>query len=294
MVIWSAPVLSNLLPYTCMSPRSSKRNVTEKRRRRSLTKSQCESFLFGEPIEGTNSSTTVVSLLTSVTLSAGSTFLLSGGSVGVPIAMACIPIIVPMSVNRITDSAAFSFLSEDAKNFIKGITYVSVGQGTFAMLDFMFGDLLAGFMKGIFAGLGFYLTQMDDGVSLLPSYTVVSFVNGCITLLSALEQMSARRTPLFSGLMPLYLNYIHLSQIAHPILCFAGAYMGWQIIKELRRSGLAQSSTAADRLMPTPPVPMPVVQGRLLSGASSVVGSQTFAPFTGRGHSLSRQVSNTN
>lgn len=286
--------MGDILPQACISPRYSRRGKKPLKERRSLSKAECNAFLFDKDERDgvvSSSRTEMVSLVSRIAISAGSAMLLSGGS-PIPVAMSCIPIIVPMSVSRLSDSAVFQFLSEDAKNFIKGITYVSVGQGTLAMFDFMFGDLLAGFMKGIFAGLGFYISQMDDGVSLLPSYTVVSFVNGCITMLSAFEQMSSRRTPMFAGVMPLYLNYVHLSQLVHPLFCFAGAYMGWQIIKELRRSGLAQSSTImTDRLMP-PQATMPTVQGRVLSsGGTATPGAQTFAPFTGRGHSLSRQVS---
>ena len=212
--------------------------------------------------------------------------LLGSAHPAIPVALSCIPIIVPMSVSQISaSSAAMSFLSEDAKNFVKGITYVSVGQGTMAIVDVMFGDLLSGFMKGIFAGLGFYISTMEDGVNVLPSYTVVSFVNGCITLLSAFEQMSARHTPMFSGVMPLYLNYIHLTQLAHPLLCFAGAYMGWQIIKELRRSGIVQSATISEApLMPRTDT------GRLLTSSTTLSSQTAFTPFTGRGHSLSRET----
>ena len=231
----------------------------------------------------------VASVLSSLALSVGSTSFLTGASnPAASLVMSCIPIIVPMSVNRLSDSTVLTFLSEDGKNFIKGITYVSIGQGTLAMADFVFGDLLSGFMKAIFAGLGLYISHMDDGISVLPSFTVVSFVNGCIAMLSAFERMSARRTPLFSGFMPLYLNYIHLSQLVHPLLCFAGAYMGWQIIKELRRTGLAQSSTLI-----TENPGATVSTGRVLSGlsGSDVASGQSFTPFTGRGHSLSRQTS---
>ena len=235
-----------------------------------------------------SSSELLSNLLGNIAISGGAAFMM-GTSPAIPIAISCIPIIVPMSINRITDSSVLTLLSDDAKNFIKGITYVSMGQGTLAMADLVFGDLLSGFMKGIFAAMGFYISQMDDGATILPSFTVVSFVNGSIALLSAFERMSARHTPMFSGIMPLYLNYLHLSQIAHPLLCFAGAYMGWQIIKELRRSG-AIASAVTQSLFPTSgtatPQTLPTSQPRVLSASTS-----GFAPFTGRGHSLSRQAS---
>lgn len=277
MTIWSSPIFGSLLPQTCLSRRD-----------------DYADFLFCEVSPpGRPTKEVVASVLGNLALGAAGA-LLSGSSPGIPIALSCIPIIVPMSVTQITSSAsANALLSEDGKNFMKGITYVSIGQGTLAMFDFMFGDLLAGSMKAVFAGLGFYISQMDDGMTLLPSFTVVSFVNGCITMLSTFERMSARRSPLFSGLMPLYLNYMHLEQLLHPLLCFAGAYMGWQIIKELRRTGLVQSAPTAAvgfqdrRILVQPPQE---VSGRPLG--SSRQNSSSFTAFSGRGHSLSQDLSN--
>lgn len=251
-----------------------------------LSVSECNDFLFGDSPARSSTSDLVASLLGNIAMGSA-VALISGTNPAIPVALSCIPIIVPMSVTQISAStSAMSFLSEDAKNFVKGITFVSMGQGTLAIVDLMFGDLLSGFMKGIFAGLGFYISTMEDGVNVLPSYTVVSFVNGCITLLSAFEQMSARRSPMFSGVMPLYLNYMHLSQLAHPLLCFAGAYMGWQIIKELRRTGVVQSATTAE-----PPRMPRTDTGHLLANSGLVTNQTAFTPFTGRGHSLSRQPS---
>lgn len=248
-----------------------------------LSDRKCRSFVFcmdENVVDENSSSNLVASLLGSISIAAAgfSSMPLAG-----PVLVSCIPVVVPLSLTRTSNAAYSAILSDDAKSFIKGITYVSIGQGTLAMIDFMFGDLLSGFMKAIFAGLGFYVSHMDDGVSILPSFTVVSFVNGSIALLTAFERMSARMTPMFSGMMPLYLNYIHLSQILHPLLCFAGAYLGWQIIKELRRSGAFASPGYVG------PVTAPEAQeprGRLLSTSSIASGSRNFVPFNGRGHSL--------
>lgn len=234
-------------------------------------------FLFNDK-DASSRSADISSILGSIAI-AGASAVCVGSSPLMPVAMACLPLFIPVSITRASDSGMLSFLSDDAKSFVKGITYVSMCQGSLAVADFVFGDLLSGFMKSIFAALGFYVSLSEDGAAVLPSFTVVSFVNGSITLLSAFERMSERRTPLFSGIMPLYLNYIHLSQLVHPILCFAGAYMGWQIIKELRRSGVIGAAVlAADG-------PMEPRRARVLSSAgASMTGG--FEPFTGRGHSL--------
>ena len=273
MTVWSSPVIGNLLPVSCLHSGA---------RKAKLSQADYQAFLFGS--EGNNTEL-IGSILANIATGTAAC-LVMGSNPMVPVALACIPVIVPMSVSQLggASSAALSLLSEDAKGFVKGITYVSMGQGTLALLDVVFGDLLSGFMKALFAGLGFYVTAMEDGASILPSYTVVSFVNGCILMLSAFENMSARRTPLFSGLMPLYLNYIHMTQIIHPLLCFAGAYMGWQVIKELRRTGVFQSVTSVPTVIgerrPEP--------GRTLS--NPVSSGTSFAPFSGTGRSLSQST----
>lgn len=275
MTIWSSPVLGNLLPPSCLSGRTKSGK---------LSVDDYSAFLFG-PEEKVLSTELVGSLLANIATGTAAA-LVMGSNPAVPVALACIPIIVPMSTAQLggASSAALSLISEDAKGFVKGITYVSIAQGTLAMADIVFGDVLSGFMKAMFAGIGFYATTMEDGTAILPSYTVVSFINGCIMLLSAFENMSARRTPMFAGAMPLYLNYIHMTQLLHPLLCFAGAYMGWQVIKELRRTGVFQSATMAQ----PPVVERRPDQGRLLS--ASVASGTSFAPFSGTGRSLSQST----
>lgn len=294
MASWSSPSVKTVIQHQATAPKfgnlriqiSAGYNKPQGEKTQSLM--EYSSFIFGRcPDEQESSSSeTVTAILGNISIATAG--LLSIGPHS-SILLSCIPVVVPLSLTRTSNAAYSSILSDDAKNFIKGITYVSVGQGTLAMVDFMFGDLLSGFMKAIFAGLGFYVSHMDDGVSILPSFTVVSFVNGSISMLSAFERMSARMTPLFSGMMPLYLNYIHLSQILHPLLCFAGAYLGWQIIKELRRSGaFASPGYVGDNLNNAFQTSQEPARGRLLSTASSInSSSRNFVPFNGRGHSLS-------
>jgi hypothetical protein len=268
------------------------RNRVEPETKRQSAMNYC-SFIFcssDHEDQPSKTSNIIASILGNITIAAAG--LGSFGAVG-PIAMSCIPVVVPLSLTRTSNTAYSAILSDDAKSFIKGITYVSIGQGTLAMIDFMFGDLLSGFMKAIFAGLGFYVSHMDDGVSILPSFTVVSFVNGSIAMLTALERMSSRMTPLFSGMMPLYLNYIHLSQILHPLLCFSGAYLGWQIIKELRRSGAFASPGYAGQSDNVFQQNQEQQRGRLLSTSSIASNSRNFVPFNGRGHSLSEPQPST-
>ena len=126
MAIWSSPVLGKLLPDSCLSPRERKRVI--------LTKTQCHEFMFGTSPTAPASSNShmVASVLSSLALSVGSTSFLTGASnPAASLVMSCIPIIVPMSVNRLSDSTVLTFLSEDGKNFIKGIKYWNYKTGTY-------------------------------------------------------------------------------------------------------------------------------------------------------------------
>ena len=71
----------------------------------------------------------------------------------------------------------------------------------------MLGDLLGGFLGLLMAGCGFYATT-PGGTSWLPTYTVVSFINGSVGLLGLMEKMAFSRFPLFSFYNPLVINVV--------------------------------------------------------------------------------------
>merc|ERR1712232_145317 len=110
---------------------------------------------------------------------------------------------------------------------------LTVSQGSLAMLQLMLGDLLGGFLGGVMATVGTYAC-MPSGTRWLPTYTVVTFINGSVGLLALLEKAVFSKFPLFALSNPLVINMVHGIVAAGPVLSFAGVYYAYQYLKELR------------------------------------------------------------
>ena len=189
-----------------------------------------------------------------------------------PVSMACIPIIVPMS-GPLTFDAESVILTEEAKAYVKGLLFASAAQASFGVCDALLGDMTRAMIKILMAGLGYYATR-PEGLSSLSSFSVVSFLSGSINGLAALQMISSTRGPLFSGLLPLVIDYIRFSDLAHPLICFASSYFAWMLLKELRRASAALGPAEVSNITGSAVrrrVPMP---------------SSAFQPFQGAGHSL--------
>jgi len=189
------------------------------------------------------------------------------------LSLSCIPIIIPLS-GPLTLDADSVILTEEAKAYVKGLVFASAAQASFAVCDALLGDMSRALIKILMAGLGYYATR-PEGLSSLSSFAVVSFLSGSINGLAALQMIASTRGPLFSGFLPLVIDYIRFSDIAHPLICFSSAYFAWQLLRELRRANEALAPNAD---------PQPITGGvrRRLPQQNA-----EFQPFQGTGHSLS-------
>ncbi|KAF4657256.1 hypothetical protein FOZ61_006396 [Perkinsus olseni] len=218
-------------------------------------------------------STTVVSMQAAMALPA---------TAPVPLAVACIPIVIPLTIE--VDRMGFP-LTDAGKSAMKGLLISSVLQGSLGVIEFLMGDLVTGFVNTLMAGIGMYSTQ-PQGVSWLPSYTIICFINGSIQFLGLIERFAYGHGPIFAGAAPLIVNYLHLAAILHPVLNMASVYYGWTLLKELRDSYIA-GATNVNNVSP----------GRLRGDSSrnegsgidrGVFGTQgsTFQAFSGEGFRL--------
>ncbi|KAF4674121.1 hypothetical protein FOL47_009658 [Perkinsus chesapeaki] len=157
----------------------------------------------------------------------------------IPLAVACIPIVIPLTIE--VDRMGFP-LTDAGKSAVKGLLISSVLQGSLGVVEFLMGDLVTGFVNTLMAGIGMYSTQ-PQGVSWLPSYTIICFINGSIQFLGLIERFAYGNGPIFAGAAPLILNYLHLAAILHPVLNMASVYYGWQLLKELRDSYIAGATS---------------------------------------------------
>ncbi|KAF4758627.1 hypothetical protein FOZ63_012918, partial [Perkinsus olseni] len=91
-------------------------------------------------------STTVVSMQAAMALPA---------TAPVPLAVACIPIVIPLTIE--VDRMGFP-LTDAGKSAMKGLLISSVLQGSLGVIEFLMGDLVTGFVNTLMAGIGMYLS----------------------------------------------------------------------------------------------------------------------------------------
>lgn len=189
--------------------------------------------------------------------------------------MSCIPIIIPVSTPMSFETESV-VLTEEGKAYVKGILFSSVSLASLAVCDAFMGDMTRAVIKGLFAGLGWYVTR-PEGMPSLSSFTVVSFLSGSVNGIAALQMMAALNGPVFSSILPMVIDYIRFSDIVFPLLCLGSSYCGWMLMKELRRaSSLIEGQTGQS------------ITGSLTRRRVPVQPSASdFRPFQGVAHSLS-------
>eukprot|EP00392_Amoebophrya_sp_AT5.2_P003833 g3838.t1 len=146
--------------------------------------------------------------------------------------MACIPVIVPFSMpyENIVD---FFPLSDRATKFQKTLVVLTMTQGTLSLVQLLLGDLLGGFLGGVMAATGSYATS-PQGIPWLPTYTVLSFLNGSVGALGLMEKVVFSKFAFLSFANPLPINLVHAVVLFAPLCSFAGVYYAHGFLKELR------------------------------------------------------------
>lgn len=157
---------------------------------------------------------------------------LGGGALGGAVATSCIPIVVPFTApsENVIDLWP---LTERSIKIQKSLLCLTVSQGSMALFQLLLGDLLGGFLGGVMSVVGTYAAT-PQGTRWLPTYTVVTFINGSVGALSLLEKVTFSRFPLFALSNPFVVNIVHGILLASPIMSFAGVFYAYQYMKELR------------------------------------------------------------
>ncbi|CAD7933794.1 unnamed protein product [Amoebophrya sp. A120] len=213
-------------------------------------------------------------------------------STGGILSLACIPVIVPFSMpyENVID---FFPLNDRATKFQKTLIVLTMTQGTVSLVQLLLGDLLGGFLGGVMATCGSYATS-PQGIAWLPTYTVLSFLNGSVAALSLLEKIAFSKFAFLSLTNPFAVNFVHAVVLAAPVCSFAGVYYSHQLLKELRAMHSASGSLVDTSLDITQ-------QNAALAGglaSSSTPGAlpgtemhrsaaaQNLVPFSGRPHTI--------
>ncbi|CAD7936309.1 unnamed protein product [Amoebophrya sp. A25] len=149
------------------------------------------------------------------------------------VSMACLPIIVPFSMpyDNVVD---FFPLNERATKYQKTLVCLTTTQGTLSLVQLMLGDLMGGFLGGMMAATGSYASSSTTAVSWLPTYTVLSFLNGSVSTLGMMEKMVFSKYAFFALSNPLVVNLVHGLVVAVPLTSFFGCYYSYGYLREIR------------------------------------------------------------
>eukprot|EP00397_Hematodinium_sp_SG-2012_P031415 GEMP01033348.1.p1 GENE.GEMP01033348.1~~GEMP01033348.1.p1 ORF type:complete len:283 (+),score=50.41 GEMP01033348.1:145-993(+) len=190
--------------------------------------------------------------------------------------MSCIPVIVPFSSPSDSAISRLPYTSERSLKFQKLLISATIAQGSVSLFQFIIGDTAGGFLGLMMAGVGCY-SAMPHGIKWLPTYIIMSFINGSIEILGLAERTLFGKYALLSLANPWAVNVYHGLLLSAPMLTLAGAYVGYQLLKEIR---LIASGTATPMLVPE-------LNSDTLPGPGYPQNTAlTFTPFAGTAHQL--------
>jgi len=208
----------------------------------------------------------------STTLAAAVTGLDSRGVV-----LSCIPVMVPFtSPGDNTSISILPYSSERSIRCQKGLISITVTQGCIALFQFIIGDTAGGFLSFLMAGVGLY-SALPTGLKWLPTFVIMSFINGSIQFLGLVERTMFGKFALMSFANPAVVNIYHLFLMSGPILSFASVYVGYQLLKEIRQIAAGESAPL-EQYDPLASTNLP--------GLSMPQFPSSFAPFAGLAHKL--------
>ena len=92
------------------------------------------------------------------------------------------------------------------------------------------GDVYSGAYNTLLGVLGVSCSREGKNREMLKTFTVISFINGCVQAMEVV-QISLAGIPLIGYGMPSIASAGHLISILNPFASFLGAYVSWQLIK---------------------------------------------------------------
>lgn len=200
-------------------------------------------------------------------------FALSSGAVH----MSCLPLSLPMFSHGEVKPPS----TARAVELHKKLVLVCTAQGSLALVQTLFGDILGGSIGIVVCSVGLCST-MPRGMRLLPTYITSTFLNGSLSLLAVAERIPFMPWPLFSWSQPVVANAVHLVLLAQPALSFFGALVSYQYLKEVRAVS-QERAMAGDTDFSL----WPQSGGTGLQEDNEARdGSSTFTPFAGTPHRL--------
>jgi len=193
---------------------------------------------------------------------------------------ACLPIAVPFSVQHVAPDVWNA--NKRARAFHNAIVIGVYLQGGIAIMKFASGDLVGGTYLALQVLSGLYAIQ-PDGLSFIPTYVMVSGLNGVLGLVHVLQN--------FQGIP---FAQLPITALASPIISILSAYFGWQFCREVTAisvglNGEGPQDTCFVRTFGGDWWPLSWLASAHTSAPSSSSAPgplQGFSAFTGDGHRL--------
>lgn len=136
------------------------------------------------------------------------------------VVQSCLPLVVPFSMPELSYSTWAS--NKKALAYNRCVIVTIYIQGACALLKFTSGNMVGGFFDGMQVAMGIY-SLTPDGMRLLPTYMMMSGVNGAVGLLQVLQT--------YNGIP---LAWLPKLQIIPPVMAMVSSYFSWQFLKECR------------------------------------------------------------
>lgn len=142
---------------------------------------------------------------------------------------ACLPIMAPFSVPQV--SAESWVANKRARAFHRCCALSVLAQGTLAICKFGSGDLVGGTFLALQTAFGAY-SVTPDGIRVMPSYIVLSGLNGVLGLIQVYQTFHGSGVPL---------SHLPMLTTLPPTLALLTVYWGWQFCRELQAIGLGMA-----------------------------------------------------
>lgn len=118
-----------------------------------------------------------------------------------------------------------------------GTQYAAGFQSLLGVSKMLTGDIYSGVYNSLLGALGVSCSREGKSKDMLKTYTVISFINGCVQVMEVV-QMSLSGFPILGHGLPAIMKVAHLISVFNPCASFLGTYLSWQYIKAAKKQYL--------------------------------------------------------
>jgi hypothetical protein len=155
------------------------------------------------------------------------------------VSMSCLPLIIPTEQPlSFLPRSLQPLIADQPKRAASRILTLSGLNLSFSFVDIFLGDPVSGLCHLILSGFGFYIVK-PDGLGLLPTFTLVTFVNALMESGKLFEVFLSSSSS--SSSSDLLTGYLNMANAGHPVIYALSCYYSWTLVESLRDSLLNPS-----------------------------------------------------